>query len=165
MGGKWLIDADRDRLSGWPETILERELIDSFTLTEPDLQLISERRRDANRLGFAIRLCALRFLGFSPRPQSPVPEEVIGFLASQLGVPPEDHEAYAARRPTRAEHEGIILEALGFRRQTSQDRHETLVWLTGRALEHDRPLVLLTYEHEPYVMCQVRSEPCGPPLP
>lgn len=143
MGGKWLIDADRDRLSGWPETILERELIEHFTLSESDLNLVAERRRDANRLGFAIRLCALRFLGFFPRLQSPVPEEVIGFLAGQLGVPPGDHEAYAARRPTRTEHEGIILEALGFRRQTPQDRHETLVWLTGRALEHDRPLVLL----------------------
>lgn len=143
MGGKWLIDADRDRLSGWPETILERELIEFFTLSEPDLDLIAERRRDANRLGFAIRLCALRFLGFFPRTQSPVPQEVIGFLAGQLAVPPGDYEAYAARRPTRAEHEGIILTALDFRRQTPQDRHETLVWLTNRALEHDRPLVLL----------------------
>ena len=39
----------------------EDELIRHYTLTEPDLSLIRQRRGEVNRLGFAVQLCYLRF--------------------------------------------------------------------------------------------------------
>jgi hypothetical protein len=36
-------------------------LVRYWTLTEVDLAAIYQRRRDRNRLGFALQLCALRY--------------------------------------------------------------------------------------------------------
>jgi hypothetical protein len=39
----------------------ETELIGLYTLSEQDLSAIKQRRGDANRLGFAVLLCCLRY--------------------------------------------------------------------------------------------------------
>jgi TnpA family transposase len=143
MAGKWLSEADRSRISGWPETVVETDLFTYFTLSEADRRLIAIRRRDSNRLGFAVSLCALRFLGFFPREDADIPGPVLTFLSAQLEVPPESRGRYATRGRTRTDHEMEILAALGYRRQTGPDRHELVKWLTQRALEHDRPMALL----------------------
>ena len=41
----------------------ETELIRLYTLSEQDLSVIKQRRGDANRLGFAVLLCWLRYPG------------------------------------------------------------------------------------------------------
>jgi hypothetical protein len=41
------------------------DLIRYYTFNEPDLSLIRQRRGDANRLGFAIQLCLLRYPGYA----------------------------------------------------------------------------------------------------
>ena len=46
-----------------PSDLTPDQLRDHFTLTARDLSLISERRRAHNKLGFAVQLCTLRFLG------------------------------------------------------------------------------------------------------
>ena len=37
-----------------------------FTLSESNLEFVKQQRGDHNRLGFALQLCALRYLGFCP---------------------------------------------------------------------------------------------------
>ena len=39
----------------------ETELIRFYTLSEQDLSMTKQRRGDANRLGFAVLLCFLRY--------------------------------------------------------------------------------------------------------
>jgi TnpA family transposase len=143
MAGKWLSRADRDRLSGWPKIIMEPDLFAFFTLSEFDQKLLSARRRDGNRLGFALALCALRFLGFFPDETARVPDEALSFLSSQIGVSPDSRDTYGKRARTRTDHQIEAMAALGFRRQTGPDRHALVEWLTRRALEHDRPMALL----------------------
>ncbi len=135
--------ADRNRLSGWPESVMEGDLLTYFTLNRTHRQLIAIRRRDANRFGVAISLCALRYLGFFPREDADIPQQVLTFLAVQLEIPPESRHRYADRGRTRTDHEMEIMASLEYRRQTGPDRHELLEWLTQRALEHDRPMALL----------------------
>ena len=46
------------------------DLIRHYTLDDEDLENIGARRRDRNRLGFALQLCALRFPGRSLAPRA-----------------------------------------------------------------------------------------------
>lgn len=53
--------AERECLLALPET--KDELIRHYTFSESDLSIIRQRRGPANRLGFAVQLCYLRFPG------------------------------------------------------------------------------------------------------
>ena len=46
----------------------EAELAHHWVLGDADLAVVGRRRRDHNRLGFALQLCALRYPGRPPRP-------------------------------------------------------------------------------------------------
>ena len=61
------------RLASFPEEIPGDDLIRAFTLTGADRDLVAIRRGAANRLGLALQLCALRYLGFVPRNLSAAP--------------------------------------------------------------------------------------------
>ena len=70
------------RLAGFPEEIPGDDLIRAFTGAYRDLVAI--RRGAANRLGLALQLCALRYLGFVPRNLSAAPRSAACFVADQL---------------------------------------------------------------------------------
>jgi TnpA family transposase len=53
--------AERSALLAFPSE--KSELIRLYTFSEQDLSAIKQRRGDANRLGFAVLLCALRYPG------------------------------------------------------------------------------------------------------
>jgi TnpA family transposase len=56
-----LTSAERAALLGFPT---ERSaLIRLYSFSEEDLSVINQRRGDANRLGFAVLLCSLRYPG------------------------------------------------------------------------------------------------------
>jgi TnpA family transposase len=55
--------SERESLLALPDN--KADLILHYTLTESDLSFIRQRRSSANRLGFAIQLCYLRFPGFA----------------------------------------------------------------------------------------------------
>ena len=65
-----------------PDT--DSHLIRAFTLTGADRDLVVIRRGAANRLGLALQLCALRYLGFVPRNLSAAPRSAACFVADQL---------------------------------------------------------------------------------
>lgn len=58
-----LTPEERQQYTKISPNLSERELGIYFTLTQYDIELIKRRRRDYNRLGFAVQLCVLRFLG------------------------------------------------------------------------------------------------------
>ena len=75
------------RLASFPEEIPGDDLIRAFTLTGADRDLVAIRRGAANRLGLALQLCALRYLGFVPRNLSAAPRSAACFVADQLSRP------------------------------------------------------------------------------
>ncbi|GKQ44696.1 hypothetical protein PSTH1771_08570 [Pseudomonas syringae pv. theae] len=55
--------SERDTLLALPDS--QDDLIRYYTFNESDLSLIRQRRGDANRLGFAVQLCLLRYPGYA----------------------------------------------------------------------------------------------------
>ena len=85
----FLTAAERDRLNRFPEQIPDEDLFAFFQFSEADQTAINQQREDHTRLGFALQLCALRYLGFAPDDLRTAPREAIIYVARQLDIPPE----------------------------------------------------------------------------
>jgi len=130
------------RYTGEPD---QAQLDRYFHLDSADRDLVDARRGEHNRLGFAVQLGTVRFLGtFLPDPTG-VPWAVAAHLASQLGVAdPGALKQYAARDGTNRLHAGQIRRAYGYRDFTDpQVQRDLLDWLQARTrLASERPGVL-----------------------
>ncbi len=106
-----------------------------FHLDDADQKLIKVRRGDHNRLGFALQLGTVRFLGTFLANPIDVPSNVVLFMAQQLGI--RDISClpvYLERAPTHREHAGIIQRTYGYRDFSDQPGHWRFVrWLYERA--------------------------------
>jgi hypothetical protein len=111
-------------------------------LSASDLELVRQQRGDHNRLGFALQLCALRYLGFCPHDLVTAPPAAISFVADQLQIIPAALRAYGARPQTRTGHSQQIQRYLGFHDATRENLRALADWLLARALEHDKPSLL-----------------------
>ncbi|MHB0806898.1 Tn3 family transposase [Stutzerimonas nitrititolerans] len=93
---------ERDTLLALPES--QDDLIRYYTFNDSDLSLIRQRRGDANRLGFAVQLCLLRYPGYALGTDSELAEPVILWVAKQVQVDPASWAKYGERDVTRREH-------------------------------------------------------------
>jgi len=139
----FLSDADRERLSSFPRPVSEQDLIQFFTLTSSDVGLIMQRRGEHNRVGYALQICTLRFLGFVPDDLMGIDRAVLEYLGRQLQADFRSLKEYAAREQTRSDHLQEIQAHLGYMNFCEGKDAELLEWLSQRAMEHDRPTVLL----------------------
>ena len=62
----------------------EPDLIRHWTLGPAEIVAIQRRRRDRNRLGFALQLCSLRYPGRLSRPGEVIPGPALRYVAHQL---------------------------------------------------------------------------------
>ncbi|MDQ6675424.1 MAG: DUF4158 domain-containing protein [Chloroflexota bacterium] len=148
MPVRFLSDAELARLSSWPDEIADDDLVTYFTLTSDDLRWLGANVRVENRLGAAVQLCALPWLGWIPNELSACPAVAVRRLAGQLRLADDDVPgllaAYGGREgPTRRDHRALVLDRLGWRASGAGDRKQLDAFLLARALEHDAPGVLL----------------------
>ena len=111
------------------------QLANYFHLDDTAKQLIQKRRGEYNRLGFAIQLCTVRFLGTFLTNPIDVPQGVINYLASQLEIKKVNCLAnYLSRPTTHWVHAQAIKNHYGYRDFSEQPGHWRLVrWLYQRA--------------------------------
>jgi TnpA family transposase len=104
-----------------------------FHLDDEDRRLVAARRRDYNRLGFAVQMITVRHLGmFLPGPLD-VPSELVGYLAEQLGIDdPSCVKSYADRRMTRFEHTNEIQQEYGLSSFADVEA-ELAAWIADQA--------------------------------
>jgi TnpA family transposase len=143
MPGSFLNAAERERLNRFPREMTEADLISFFTLSDADRVQIPITSAPQNRLGFALQLGTLRYLGFCPTDLATIPPPAVAYVASQLDLDPSVLSAYGKRSHTRTDHLRRIFAYLGFRQAGRKERRALQQWLTERALEHDRPTLLL----------------------
>ena len=115
-------EAERRRLERFPDRIAVEDLRACFALSDRDRVLIFEQRGPENRLGLAVSLCALRFLGFMPDDIASIPDEALGFVAGQVDAAPHELLAYGTRAQTRSDHLQLVLTHLEWRRVEDSDR-------------------------------------------
>lgn len=138
-----LSPAQRTRLLAFPTE--ERDLARHYTLTGEDLKLIDLRRRDHNRLGFAVQLCFLRYPGRVLAEEEVPPSHIIEFIAAQLGIPSSAFVEYAKRDETRREHLLEIQKKFGLRPFDASLYKELSHWLMPVALGTDKGEVLVSF--------------------
>ncbi len=142
MPVRLLSAAERDRLDRFPTAIPRDDVASHFALSDRDLRAIRRLHGDHNRLGFALQLAALRFLGFVPADLDGAPPEAVRYLADQVGADPDELARYGRRPKTVREHLVLAVDHAQFRRPTATDLDRLAAWLVERALEHDRPTLL-----------------------
>ena len=138
--------AEREGLLALPDT--KDELIRLYTLSDIDLSIIGQHRGPANRLGFAIQLCYLRFpgavLGVDDSPSQPL----LRMVAAQIKVPVQSWDDYGLREQTRREHLVELQTMLGFHSFTTLSHYraalhslDELAWQTDKGIVLARELV------------------------
>ncbi len=148
MPVRFLSDAELARLSSWPYEIADDDLVTYFTLTSHDLGWLGANVRVENRLGAAVQLCALPWLGWIPDDLAGCPAAAGRRLADQLQLADEDVpellSAYGGwEGRTRRDHRALVLDRLDWRASGAADRKQLDAFLLARAMEHDAPGVLL----------------------
>ena len=115
-----------------------------FHLDDSDRQLIRGRRGDRNRLGLALQLCTVRFLGTFLSDPTDVPTVAVNYLAAQLDIRDVTTLALYRTSETRWEHTALIRQHYGYQDFSSQPEHWRLVrWLYQRAtLSAESPSLL-----------------------
>ena len=141
MPVQFLSEAEHKSLNRFPSEINSGDLNRFFLLSDQELLILKQLRAKHNRLGFALQLCCLRYLGFFPE-ELQFPESVVKYVAKQLKLIPELLAFYGQRSSTQREHQRKIQALLGYRRASSADLLKLEQWLVERALEHNQPLLL-----------------------
>jgi TnpA family transposase len=132
--------AERESLLALPDT--KDDLIRHYTFSDTDLSIIRQRRGPANRLGFAVQLCYLRFPGVILGVDEPPFPPLLKLVADQLKVSVESWDEYGQREQTRREHLVELQTVFGFRPFTMSHYRQAVQTLTELAMQTDKGIVL-----------------------
>lgn len=86
MPRKLLSKEQRKYFGKFPGIPSEEQLSEYFFLDDNDLSVIDDLRTDVNKLGFAVQLGVLRFIGTFPRSFDDVPYVVVEYVSKQLTI-------------------------------------------------------------------------------
>ncbi|GAA5065178.1 TnpA family transposase [Thermocatellispora tengchongensis] len=116
-----------------------------FFLDDEDRAQVAQRRGQHMRLGFALQLVTVRWLGTFLEDPLDVPGVVLEFMAEQLEVEdPSQVKRYAERRETPFDHQRDIRRAYGWKDFTDVDG-EFAAWVTARSwTSGDGPKAIFT---------------------
>ncbi|MBV9139689.1 MAG: DUF4158 domain-containing protein [Pseudonocardiales bacterium] len=118
------------RYAGEPSQVdLERV----FFLDDEDRALVDRRRGEHMKVGFALQLVTVRWLGTFLEDPLDVPSAVLDFVAVQLGVvDPSQVKRYIERTKTRFDHQWEIRRVYGLR-EFAEVETEFADWVAARS--------------------------------
>src|SRR6266567_1650691 len=138
-----------EQLRSFPE--ISRDELRYFTLTPADAAFVDPGagRGPGDRLGMAVQLATLPWLGFVPDDVASAPPAAVARLAERLQVSMDELRLYGEREQTRTDHLRSVASYLGWRLAGPLELRELDEFLLARAMEHDAPTLLfrLACEH------------------
>lgn len=138
-----LSDTERDSLLVLPES--QDDLIQQYSFTDADMALIRQRRGDANRLGFAVQLCLLRYPGYALSSDTALPDPVIQWIAKQVRSDAAAWSEYGDREKTRNEHLHELRAYLELAVFGLSDFRKLVHSLADLAMQTDKAIVLAAH--------------------
>ena len=133
MPVEFLTDDEAAAYGRYVGTPSQGELDRMFYLDDADHGLVARRRGDHMRLGFALQLTTVRYLGTFLQDPLDVPVVVLERLADQMEIPdPSCVKRYTERRTTPFDHREEIKAAYGLREFPDAEA-EFARWVRARA--------------------------------
>jgi TnpA family transposase len=116
MPTRHLSDEQRQRYANFTAAPSPDQLARYFHLDRSDREIIDGLRGDHNRLGFALMLGSVRFIGVFPGADVEIPGSVTAFLVDQLGLKkvPGLSGYFDLKNGQRFRHLALIRERYGF---------------------------------------------------
>ena len=93
---------ERESLLALPDA--KDELIRLYTFSDADLSPIRQHRGAANRLGFAVQLCYMRYPGIALIAYAEPDAPLLRIMPDQVKLPGDIWNDYGQRAETRREH-------------------------------------------------------------
>jgi hypothetical protein len=145
MPAEFLTDAQEQAYGHFVGPPSHQQLSRYFHLDAADRELVDARRGAHDKLGFALQLTAVRFLGTFVSEVTSIPSTVVAHVAAQLGI--RDVTCFAddaARSTTAREHTAEIRRVYGYRDFSHPSASLRLMrWLYQRSwLSTEPPSVL-----------------------
>jgi len=132
---------ERESLLALPDA--KDELIRLYTFNDADLSRIRQHRGAANRLGFAVQLCYMRYPGIALTADAEPDAPLLRMVADQLKLPGDIWNDYGQRAETRREHLLELQSAYGFQSFTTLSHYRAAVHsLDDLAWQTDKGIVL-----------------------
>jgi Domain of unknown function (DUF4158)/Tn3 transposase DDE domain len=118
----------------FPAAVSEDELVEHFFFDETDRRLIARRRGDSNRLGFALQLGTVRYLGRFLEDPADIPPAIVRYVAGKLEIADRGVLGEYGRGEARWDHQAEIRREYGLREFSDPAAQAELVeWLQARA--------------------------------
>lgn len=115
------------------------ELVELWTLLEDEPPL-SLGKRGSARLGFALPLKVYSHLGRFPKSRVDLPDAVVEYVASQVGVTADLIESYAWDDRNARHHQAQIRRHFGFRECSVADADKLGEWLATHVCQARAPV-------------------------
>lgn len=140
-GRELLTSEQRENIIKIPD---EEWLLGSYyTFSKNDITLINKRRRDENKIGFAVQLAALRFPGCPYKQLKAIPNSVINYISKQLGVNPDSINNYPQRENTLWTHLKEIREYYRYISFTDKEYNKTFKYILHLSFENENTMYLI----------------------
>jgi TnpA family transposase len=134
----FLSQEQRQRYGRYVESPTPVQLAQYFHLNDNYRRIVQARRGDHNRLGFALQLGTVRFLGTFLIEPTEVPSGVMTYLAQQLEIANPNCVALYRQQRTWWNHITLISQQYGYQDFFQQPGHWRLLrWLHNRAWSSD----------------------------
>lgn len=113
------------------------ELIENWTLLPQELELV-RNKVGGNQIGFAFLLKHFQIFASFPAQDSPIPQIVISYIASQINIPESCYSDFEFKGRSARVYRAEICRLFNFRVATVTDSEQMIDWLIQEILPNEQ---------------------------